>query len=123
MIKESVRKKKFKNKKTIIFAFFLAVAVAIAGVGSSTVNVNAGDSYVDWKELSELDGFGENTSKTVALNGDYKVTQNTTITATWTENTYEVTYVLNGATTNPNPETFKYSEGLALVDAVKIYSS
>ena len=96
MIKESVRKKKFKNKKTIIFAFFLAVAVSIAGVGSSTVNVNAGDSYVDWKELSELiNGVEANTQTTVALNGDYKVTQNTTITAT-TAGVSAIT--INGAT-------------------------
>ena len=82
MTKENVRWKNVKNKKTMILAFFLAIAVVIAGVGFSTVRVNAGDIYTTWQELSELDGVETNTSITVALNGNYKVTENTTIEAT-----------------------------------------
>ena len=40
--------------------------------------------------------------------------------AKWEANTYNVTYVTNGATTNDNPATFTYDEGLTLTDPVKV---
>lgn len=86
MTKENFRLKNVKNKKTMILAFFLAIAVVIAGVGFSTVRVHAGDTYINWDELSDLKQFNKSptvdTPTTVELKGKYKVTKDTTITAT-----------------------------------------